>query len=148
MRKTFNVLIVAALLVMTFGVMTASAQSPTITPWTTGIDLQNLSGAAATYIIDFYDASGNAAFQYTPASAIGPHGAANVYLPSVSTMPTGQFAAVVSSDQPLAAVASLNSYSASDAQFGGGDIYVGLRDAFHRPQSLFNSCGTCGTGHS
>jgi len=125
MKKTVNVLIVAALLVMTFGVMTASAADPVITPWATGIDLQNLSASDATYIIDFYDSAGAPAYTYTPAGPISAHGAANVYLPSLGTMPTGQFAGVVSSDQPLAAVASVNSYSASDPQFGGGDIYIG-----------------------
>ena len=37
----------------------------------------------------------------------------------------GQYSVVVSSEQLVAAVASLNSYSSGNPEFGGGDIYLG-----------------------
>lgn len=125
-NKWFGIGLVTVVLLLAVG--TSSAFAQTISPWTTGIDLQNLTDSPATYVIEFYDSAGAKQYTYTPATPMAARGGANVYLPSLADMPTGQFSAVVSSDQMLAAVASLNSYNASNPQFGGGDIYLGTAE--------------------
>lgn len=120
-RTLFSV--TGVLMTLLLVVLPASAQ--TISPWTTGVDLQNLSDVQATYQIEFYRSDGTLAYTYTPTTPLAARGSANVYIPNLTDLPAGQYAAVVSSDQLVAAVASINSYSASNPEFGGGDIYLG-----------------------
>lgn len=120
-RTLFGVM--AVLMMLSLVVLPASAQ--TISPWATGVDLQNLSDVEATYLIEFYRPDGTLAYTYTPANKLAARGSANVYIPNLASLPAGQYASVVSSDQLIAAVASINSYSAGNPEFGGGDIYLG-----------------------
>jgi hypothetical protein len=129
-RKAFSISITITLVVLAFGAVGASAQSPVISPWTTGIDLQNLTDSQATFAVDFYNSTGTKVYTYTPASPLAARGGANIYVPNIpdTSLPAGQYSAIVSSDAMVAAVASLQSYSSSNPQFGGADIYLGTSE--------------------
>ena len=120
-RMLFGVVVLLTLLSLV--VLPASAQ--TISPWATGVDLQNLTDTATPYQLEFYKADGTLAYTFASTTNLAARGAANVYIPNLTSLPAGQYSVVVSSEMLVAAVASLNSYSASNPEFGGGDIYLG-----------------------
>ena len=55
MKRTFWG-VMATLMILSLVVLPASAQ--TISPWTTGVDLQNLTDTATSYQLQFYKADG------------------------------------------------------------------------------------------
>ena len=70
----------------------------------TGVQVQNLDGAAATDItMDLYPQSGAAPISLTKNAAAG--GSVNFYLPSEGSVADGAYAAVVSAIKPIAAIA-------------------------------------------
>lgn len=84
----------------------------------TGIQVQNLDGAQpATVVADFYKQGGGAAVPIT-LPPIGPLSAYNIYLPSESKLTNGAYAAIISGDRQLAAIARTE-WAAS----GGAALY-------------------------
>ena len=69
-----------------------------------GIQVQNLSTSPATIQVDLYSQSGGAPAQLSAAGVVG-EGSANFYLPSASNVGAGSYGVVLSSDQPIAAIA-------------------------------------------
>ena len=100
--------VMAILMMLSLVVLPASAQ--TISPWATGVDLQNLTDTETPYWLYFYKADGTLAYTYASTTNLAARGAANVYIPNLTNLPAGQYSVVVSSEQLVAAVASLNSY--------------------------------------
>jgi hypothetical protein len=71
----------------------------------TGIQVQNLDPAqAATVVADFYKQGGGAAVPIN-LPPINPLSAYNIYLPSESKLTNGAYAAIISGDRQLAAIA-------------------------------------------
>jgi hypothetical protein len=71
----------------------------------TGIQVQNLDGSQpATVVADFYKQGGGAAVPIN-LPPIGPLSAYNIYLPSESKLTNGAYAAIISGDRQLAAIA-------------------------------------------
>lgn len=90
-------------------------------PYATSFLVQNLTSTTANCQYQlFNDAGGSAAFTAS-LPAIGPNANAVVYTPSVTGMPSGTFAGVVSCDQQVAAV--VNYSQSTDGT--RADAYVG-----------------------
>jgi hypothetical protein len=84
----------------------------------TGIQVQNLDGSQpATVVADFYKQGGGAAVPIN-LPPIGPLSAYNIYLPSESKLTNGAYAAIISGDRQLAAIARTE-WAAS----GGAALY-------------------------
>ncbi len=114
--KRFRYLILFAVLVISLLAFSfAQAQGS----WTTGIDIQNLTGGKGAVVVKFYDASGNAAG--TLSDTIGGFGSLNFYIPNEPAPSSpGKYSAVISADVKVAATTSLQNYD-----LGGADIYLG-----------------------
>ncbi|ACL25181.1 hypothetical protein Cagg_2302 [Chloroflexus aggregans DSM 9485] len=87
-------------------------------PFSTAFRVQNLGSSNATCTYSVYNASGTQSFN-SPLPSINPGTSAYVYTPSVTSFPSGVFSAVISCDQPVAAVVN---YSDNDS----GDTFVGI----------------------
>ena len=114
MKKRVMFVVVLALLIGLLSFATAFAAT------TTGIDVVNLSNSAGSVVVTFYAADGS-----SPGSVsenISAFGAVNFYIPNIpsTTLPAGQYSAVVSSDVPVAATVGL-----TDSPEKLGDDYVG-----------------------
>jgi hypothetical protein len=84
----------------------------------TGIQVQNLDAAQAAQVVaDFYK-QGGAAPVSIPLPSIAPLGAYNIYLPSEAKLTNGAYAAIISGDRQLAAIARTEW-----AQSGGAALY-------------------------
>ncbi len=115
MKRKSLVVLVAVLAISVFALIPAFAQGT----WTTGIDVQNLSGTAGTVTVEFFDNNGDSAG--TLPSPITSFGGVNFYLPAESAPANpGAYSAVISSDVPVAAATSLQNYD-----LGGADMYLG-----------------------
>jgi hypothetical protein len=132
--KGFKVILAAALLMALalLGVPSAGAQQG-IT-WTTGFQVQNLSATAANVSITFYDGTtGNA---LTPFNAVIAANASTNFFPldggaGRPSVPAGfSGSAVISSDQPVAAILNIlgngTSYGGSASGISAGSTTVGL----------------------
>ncbi len=117
MKRNKIVSLIALTLIMSLLVLASVSAQGT---WTTGIDIQNLSSASGNVIVTFYDSAGNSAGSVS--DSISSFGGLNVYVPNIpdSTLPAGEYSAIVSSDTPVAATTSLQNYD-----LGGADIYLG-----------------------
>ncbi|MGC8951762.1 hypothetical protein [Chloroflexus sp.] len=87
-------------------------------PFSTAFRVQNLGSSNATCTYSVYNTSGGQSFN-SPLPSINPGKSAYVYTPSVPSFPSGVFSAIISCDQPVAAVVN---YSDSDS----GDTFVGV----------------------
>jgi hypothetical protein len=71
----------------------------------TGIQIQNLDASqTATIVSSFYKQDGSAAVDITRPD-VGAGAAANIYLPSESSLGNGAYAAIISADRQIAAIA-------------------------------------------
>lgn len=114
----------AAILAIVFllGAVPLNAQGGT---WQTGLMFMNLAsgeGENATLQVDLYDTAG-AVVATLMRTDILPLSGVSIYVPGESTVPYGQFAGVVSSDRPVAAV--VNNVN---RDLRAGDSYLGTRD--------------------
>lgn len=96
----------------------AQGQTTTDAPgqWASAINLQNIGTATATGVrIDFYDGNGTNVGNYVLSAPLAVNGAVSVYLPTaqVQGLGSGQFSAVVSSDQPIQATVNTGSNNSS-----------------------------------
>ena len=107
------------LVILVVGIFQISHASADVGTWTTGIDIQNLTGTGGTLVVQFYTSTGGDAGSLS--DTIDAWGSLNYYLPSESAPPAGgTYSAVVSSDVQVAATVSNQNYT-----LGGADIYLG-----------------------
>ena len=119
MNRLRLVMTLAAVLLLGVLVTTVGAQGQpgTSAPgtWGSAINLQNVGSGEAAIVIQFYDSDGNEIeqAQYTP-EPLAPNGALSIYVPAViDDLGAGQYAAVVSSNQPV--LASVNTSSTNSS---------------------------------
>lgn len=127
MKKITTLLVLAALLALSISVASAAPSS-----YSTGFQVANLSSSATANIsMSFYNASGGNAIEVTDTIAAG---SSNTYFPlsnpDAVNLPAG-FAgsAVISSDQPVAAIVNVlgdGTSGASAVSFDGGSTTVSL----------------------
>ncbi|HET9222378.1 MAG TPA: hypothetical protein VFO07_07740, partial [Roseiflexaceae bacterium] len=132
--KGFKVILAAALLMALALVGVPSAGAQMAITWTTGFQVQNLSATAANVSITFYDgATGNA---LTPFNAVIAANASTNFFPldggaGRPSVPAGfSGSAVISSDQPVAAILNIlgngTAYGGSASGISAGSTTVGL----------------------
>ena len=115
--------VVLALLIPSPVLAQGSTDSQAPGTWSSSINLQNTGTSAASVVLNFYDSSGSLALAFSVTPTIPAGGSRSLYVPTdVAGLASGQFSVVVSSDQPLQAVA--NSSSSSPATAGA---YTGLQ---------------------
>lgn len=114
MKKRMMFVVVLTIIIGLFGFTNASAAT------NTGIDIVNLSNSSGTVSVAFYDATGNSPGSVS--ETISAFGSVNFYIPNIpnTTLPAGQYSAVVSADVPVAATVGL-----TDSPERLGDDYVG-----------------------
>jgi hypothetical protein len=101
----------------------ASAQPVTQRTYTTGLKVQNLSSSTANITLNFYSEGSSTAAASVPDTI--PANSSKTYAPLPTQVPTGfKGSAIISSDQPVAAVVNIASPNLA-ADFGGGS-YVGF----------------------
>lgn len=89
----------------------------------TGIQIQNLdASASATIQADFYKQGGGVAPVQIQRPDVGPGSAANIYLPQEKDLANGAYAAIISADRQIAAIARTD-WSSS----GGAAIYSNVQ---------------------
>lgn len=98
--------------------------------WNTGIKVQNLSSTStANIVVSLYNLDGSLAYTLdktangNPLQA-PPNGSVELYLPNYSSVNSGRYAAVVSSDQPIGVIATHTNYD-----YGLADSYNGTTGA-------------------
>lgn len=144
-------LIMGLLCVLLLGVGSTSARSPydhrfaglssVGGTWDSGIKIQNLSSTdTADVVPTFYNETYPSGLTVT-GSSISPGGSVEYWLPVVSEVPAGKYSAVISSNEPIAAVSTHTNYSVGIADSyngmsaGASTLYVpyvyrGLNDWF------------------
>jgi hypothetical protein len=122
--KKLGLALVVALLALAFVLPAASAQSIT---WTSGFQVQNLSSSTASIVISYYNQDGTK--NISDVSNTIPGMSSKTYFP-ISANPGFNGSVVVSSDQPVVAIANTlgNSpqYAASTESFSEGNTSVKL----------------------
>lgn len=150
-RRSRLFLIISFLCVLLLGGSPISARSPSHGrfaglssvggTWDSGIKIQNLSSTDTASVVPyFYNETYPSGFSVT-GSSIPPGGSVEYWLPAVSEVPAGKYSAVISSDEPIAAVSTHTNYSVGIADSyngvsaGASTLYVpyvyrGLNDWF------------------
>lgn len=77
-------------------------------PFNTAFRIQNLGTSNANCVYNFYDSAGQVKYSSGSLPPIPPGDSAYVYVPSLSGLGDGQYAGVVSCDQPVAAVVNFS----------------------------------------
>ena len=111
MKKLFVFTILVLALVLGVSTIAAQGQNGTDAPgvWGSSINVQNIGTGAATFTIQFYNPDGSLEYTYTPSSTLAQGDSLSIYVPALSSLASGQYSAVVSSDQPM--LASVNTAS-------------------------------------
>ena len=124
--KQFIRLMCVSILVLCLSITSIQAvQAIPETGWQTGIKLQNLGSIdGKTLSLTLYPSIGGAPVQVASNLAISANGSLELFLPSYTNVPGGKYAAVVSSDVPLASVATLTNY-----ENGMADSYTSMQPA-------------------
>jgi hypothetical protein len=121
--KKMRLLISLALVMAAIGMMSGPVQAQQFASYTSGINVQNLSGSLATIVINFYEAgaaNGTGGALVTPANdTIAANGVKNYFPLSAPSGFKGSI--VISSDQPLGAVTNIGNSNLTSL-----DAYVGL----------------------
>ncbi len=117
MKKKLVLFLIVTLLLSSSTTFLVSAQPAPGGPFTSSLRLQNMGTEPAIVYVDFYDSDGVIAYT-TPHQTIEPGDAISILLPD-GTLTSGQYSAVVSSDQPLA---SLSTFMDDDS----GAAYTGF----------------------
>lgn len=103
------VVVIAALVVFAIPGSTALADTPAPGgPFSSAFRVQNLGSSDATCTFSFYDSAGTAVYTSAPSDPIAPGSSLYVYVPDISGLAAGQYAGVVSCDQPVAAVVNFS----------------------------------------
>ena len=126
MRKVLGLtIIIAAILLVTFSIASADVPAPG-GPFNTAFNIQNLSTSPATCVIQFYDPDGNVGLTLTP-PPIAAGDVASFFTGSsdFSSLLPGQYSAVVSCDQSVAAVVNFSDPNSGASHSGLGSAEVG-----------------------
>jgi hypothetical protein len=87
---------------------TVNSKAPGV--WTSSINIQNTGSGAATVSIGFYDSNGNSALTFDATPDIPVGGQRTYYVSgAIASLPVGQYAAVVSSNEAVQVVANASS---------------------------------------
>ena len=120
--------VVLGVLVLAIAVPLAGAQVGT---WDSSISIINLGGASATVEVTFFDAIGASptvtclrgtpgpSCQLTNPFSLAAGAKEEIYLPAVSQLPNGRYSAVVSADQPIAAIGAMTGVDVNKYFTGG-----------------------------
>lgn len=123
MKKFAVVLVVLSLLALS--PLAASADVPAPGgPFNTAFRVQNLSSSAANCVVDFYAAGGGSSAAQTTLPSIAVGDSAYVYVPSLSNLNPGQYSAVVSCDQEVAAVVNFSDTDSGASYSGFGQAAI------------------------
>lgn len=87
-------------------------------PFNTAFRIQNLGTSDANCVYSFYDSAGQVKYSSGALSPIPPGDSAYVYVPTLIGLADGQYAGVVSCDQPVAAVVNFSDPN-SGASYSG-----------------------------
>jgi hypothetical protein len=127
MKKLRLILVAGLLLILAFAAVPGASAQGGISGYTTGIQIQNLGTAAATATTTFYNQDGSIAGTKNDSIPAGGS-VTNFPLAGVSAGFNGS--AVVSSDQPVAAIANLlgsnGTYAGATTGVATGSTSVGL----------------------
>ena len=126
-----------------FFVVAANAQvpSPTTSSYQTAFNIQNLSGSTATCVVQFYDSAGANSFSLNGIS-INAGAVADFYTGNDGVfggMAAGQYSAVVSCDQPVAAVVNYSDGNSAASSAGLSSSAIG--QTFYAPGIYDNFYG-------
>lgn len=109
--KTLRLLAAGAIVTIGLGIH-ARSSSALLYSYTSGIQVQNLGTATATVVLTFYDSNGNA----TPVNDTIAANSSKTFFPLPGVSAGFDGAAIISSDQPVAAVANVIGSGASSAR--------------------------------
>jgi len=130
MRKTFSILSSLLLASMVLMMFASPANALPGSNWATGIKLQNLDTTVTAEIsVQLRDAAGSLVDTISTTSTgdpltAAPESSVEIYLPAYTTLSTGQFSAVISSNVQLGVVATMTNY-----EFGIADSYNSMLPA-------------------
>ena len=125
MKRILFVITLLLLLLVTFTVATAEVPAPG-GPFSTAFNIQNLSDSTATCVIQFYDSAGDIGLTLDP-PPIPANDVAEFFTGTAdfdSLLP-GQYSAVVSCDQPVAAVVNFSDSNRGASHSGLGSAEIG-----------------------
>jgi hypothetical protein len=126
MRKSVGLtILVLVLLVLSFSVAQAQVPAPG-GPFQTAFNIQNLSTNPATCMVEFYNSSGDVGMTLNP-PPIAPGDVAAFFTGSsdFDSLAAGQYSAVVSCDQEVAAVVNFSDSDSGASHSGLGSAEVG-----------------------
>jgi hypothetical protein len=126
MKKNVGiVLVVLIALLVSFSLVSAQVPAPG-DAFNTAFNIQNLSNSSATCVVEFYDAAGNVGLTLSPPPiAAGDVAAFFTGSSDFDTMAPGQYSAVVSCDQEVAAVVNFSDSDSGASHSGLGSAEVG-----------------------
>ncbi len=129
-KRVIQFLFIAAIMLIP-GVLAQKAEALPGGTWASGIKIQNLSTTdTATLIVRLYQPGGALAYTLTKDSTntsllqASPNGSVELYLPNYGGVAGGRYAAVVSSNTQIGAVATQTDYA-----YGLADSYNGMEGA-------------------
>ncbi len=116
MKKTFSILMVLAMTLAMASAALAAVPAPG-GPFNSEFTVQNLETTQAQCSYSFYRGDGTTA--YTSATvAINPGDKLSVYVPSITTLASGSYSAVVSCDRKVAAITNFDDGSSGASHSG------------------------------
>jgi hypothetical protein len=130
MKKT---LFLTIALVIAFSILTPTAMAQLGDVDNSSFIIQNVGSGRATVAVTFYDEAGNG---ITPSRlnsdkpnpfTLDPGASFEVYLPGIPGLPNGRYSVVVSSDQPVVAIANLIGQNTAGTVFYNGS-YAGASE--------------------
>lgn len=135
MKKCLFILLLIVLLTSTPTAVKASVPAPG-GPFNTAFRIQNLGNSNATCAYNFYDFLGQVKYSSGPLPPIPPGDSAYVYVPTLTGLADGQYAGVVSCDQPVAAVVNFSDPDSGASYSGvtevGSTLYApGIYDNYY-----------------
>ena len=123
MKKFRVLLLVTLLLALTPMISSADVPAPG-GPFNTAFRVQNLSTVVAHCVVDFYPPTGGVPTASITLPDIAVNDSAYVYVPSISTLSSGQYSGVVSCDQEVAAVVNISDADSGASYNGFGAASV------------------------
>lgn len=118
MKKFFSLILVLVIAVVSFTPAFATTAVPG-GPFSSSIQIQNLGTEVATVSIQYVNQAGQVL--HTTNHTIDVADVLSVYVPSESALVSGEYSAVVSSDQPVAAVSNFSDADSGAAYSGEAD---------------------------
>jgi len=140
MKRIGIALVLLASLVFVGGVQADGTQAPGT--WVSSINIQNVGAGEATVLIEFYNATGALVLSFTVTPPIPAGGSRSLYVPTqITGLPDGQFSAVVSSAQPIHAVANQSSTGPTTAGAYNGIQAAEAATTLYFPGAYYNYFG-------